>query len=241
MAQVQFPLRVDGPRNLGDPYDTVERNHVIGCMQLFVGHLQTVAEKCIVNCMTDGVIRFSKSRDRDDYYNDYVLKVVLDCDCFRVDMSIKYTDSSWGMDDFEFRWIVCWDNLIIKKAYPRNKEFYKGPPGIQFLDRWSDEYSLYQSAARPMAAHNRLDDINIVRRATWTVLWKLRRLFIINELDRINITSNPWLMDKRLSIELKSKIIDDFVDMVNSAVDNELSALQLYADSTTWHPAPQPY
>jgi hypothetical protein len=37
------------------------------------------------------------------------------------------------------------------------------------------------------------------------------------------------------------KNIKDFVDMVHSAVDNELSALQQYADSSKWQSTPEPY
>ncbi len=227
MAQVMFSLQVVDPQFSGNG---IEHSHVKECMQLFLGHLQRVAQNSFATCKTNGLIHYGHyDQGLGNESNEYYLPVVVDCDCFRVDMLIQYTITISCRDNIFVSFNVILENIIIKKDDPLNKDYYLGPTGIKFERRDTDSHTLYRSSmTQPQTQRNISYDYKIVCQAAWTVLCKMRRLFIINSLDQ----QNPQI--------IKFWNYGDLVHRLYSAVDADLSALQKYA-TPSWPPSPPPY
>jgi hypothetical protein len=237
MEQNLFALQV-----VGNPPDEAESNHVVRCMQLFLSHLETVARNCSARCMTNGRIRYRRTSELNTVWKEYALIVRVDGECFSTEMTIKFTEDVWGADGSEIHFCVIWRSNVINKPNPRNAHLYTDHPGTPFLPNSTEPYQLHASVADPYIPRNPALDLNTVRHAAWSVLSKLRRLFIINSLDSIEIESHPLLNFGHfagLPSEIKQKIIKEVIDNVHGYVDTEILALENVAH-ITW-PKPFPF
>jgi hypothetical protein len=217
-------------RVVGSVRDRDQADHVRDCMRSVLIQVQSVAGKSFATCTTEGQIHSSQYGDQDSHTDEYVLPVLVDCNCFCVKMSIQYIIIYSTVDGYYVSFNVILENIIIKKADTLNKEYYKGLPGIPFRDQDTVSVQLYPSRAAPQEQRDSDKDFNIITQVSWAVLCKLRRLFIINALDRYPTyrLQNP-------------NIYGDLVHWVHEGVDEIIFSLHYYATSSWPSAPPQPY
>ena len=229
MTDVDVPLHINVP---SDPFLDEERRHVIACIDLFLSHLRRVADQYSVAILTNhNEIKYSIQ----DGLELFALDVRLDCDYFRVDMSVEYQHSMYGHDESEIYFAVVWQNINIKVDRARNTRYYaeKGQARDPFLNSNSESLNLF--SGRNKSGRNILDDFVKVRWVAWQVLSKLRRLFIFSALYKIPYDVNSLLRTgvfDLLPSEVKSMVSDKLIQDSHKIYD-EIRALETEPNITT--------
>lgn len=219
--------------------DEATRQHVIECMDLFLGYLRRVSEKYLVVCNTDGEIQFKTGNSEEELDIGYYLDITLNCQYFRAEMSIKYYDEHYGYNHPRYSqtlyFTVFWRKFLERVPWhPKNEKYFKerNCNSIAFRQDKRDNIRLYYPHGDPIIPHDFEADFNLIRKAAWITLSRLRKYFIANKLNNIHYDIVE-LMNKgalaQFSEDSKILIKDALIKSIHAPIYEALTDLEVTA------------